>query len=175
MGMPKEPEPVKLFLAITFRREEHLLRCLPEVEAEFGPIDIRGKAFVFDHTRYYEREMGSPLAKQFVAFERLVSPGWLADAKLATNRIEDRFRVDGRRTVNLDPGYVDAARIVLATTKDFGHRVYLRNGIYADVHLRFQGGDVQYNPWTYPDYKIAEVRDFFLQVRAMWLKQRRSR
>lgn len=169
MGTPREPQPTKLFVAVTFALEERLRASLLEMCEAFGALDLKSKVFAFDYTDYYLEEMGSPLYKQFVAFAKLIPPEALAEVKRATNRIEERFRSAGKRTVNLDPGYVDAARVVLATTKDYDHRVYLQKGIFADVHLRFRHTGLAFNPWTYPDYKSAEAQDFFLKLRELYL------
>lgn len=171
MGTPRQPEPVKLFVAVTFREREPREGWASRLQEAYGFIDIESPVFRFDFTDYYAAEMGSNLLKQFVAFERLIDPADLASVKLQTNRIEEDFRVEGRRTVNLDPGYVDRARVVLATTKDYAHRVYLRSGIYADVHLRFGRNRVDENPWTYPDYKTPEAGDFFVSVRNRYVEQ----
>jgi hypothetical protein len=113
--------------------------------------------------------MGDGLTRNFVSFRRVFDPGSLADAKLATNRIErelaDKTGDTFRRRVNLDPGYVTAAKLVLATTKDFSHRVYLRDGIYAEVTLQFGSGGPRAQPWTYPDFASGAYSEFLMKVR----------
>jgi hypothetical protein len=121
--------------------------------------------FSFHHTRYYEKEMGSPLVRRLLSFSRLISLEDFADIKLCTNRIEERLAEDGRRRVNIDPGYLVLERFVLATGKNYAHRIYLRKGIYADLTLVFRRGGFAPLPWTYPDYAEDEIRGFLGLVR----------
>ena len=119
----------------------------------------------FDFTDYYAGEMGSPLYRRVLVFERLIEQEHLVRIKVKTNQIEQAFAVQGARQVNLDPGYLLLERFVLATGKNFSHRIYLGQGIYADLTLVFQDGRYQALPWTYPDYASPQLRDFLLQAR----------
>ncbi len=132
---------------------------------QFGPIDLESPAFDFTFTSYYEAEMGTDLKKVFWSFERHIQPDALVDAKLFTNDVEQQFLIDGRRTVNLDPGYISHGNLVLATTKNFAHRVYLGKGIYGDVHLIYRHNAFHKMEWTYPDYQQPLVVSFFQNVR----------
>ena len=171
MGQLKNAPPVRLICAVCCRDEESGLRACAELERLYGPVAERTVSFAFTHTRYYQEEMGPNLQKYFCAFGRLIEPMQIVGIKLATNRIEAEMALAGRRSVNLDPGYIEAAKLVLATTKNYGHRIYLGQGIYGDVQLFWRGGRFQSNPWTYPDYLEASALEFFSSVRQDYLKE----
>jgi hypothetical protein len=130
---------------------------------------------LFDHTDYYEPEMGAPLFRRVMAFCNLIEQDSLADIKLFTNDLEKRLSRQGRRRVNIDPGYLLAERFVLATGKNYTHRVYLRAGIYADLTLIYHEGRFQALDWTYPDYAGEAVIDFLKSVRDRYIYQMRQR
>jgi len=180
VGQPRWPEPVILFCGLIAAGEAVLHRALEPLRARFGGILLRSAILPFDFTDYYESEMGGGLVRQFVAFEEEIDPGCLAAIKLETNRLEQQLaeeagNVSQRRTVNLDPGYVTPDKVVLATTKNYAHRIYLSNGIYAEVTLNFGKGTVRTFEWTYPDYRTAMAAEFFLAVRRRVLEKRRQR
>lgn len=162
MAAPRIPEPALLVVAAFSRHGDALTWAQQNLQTHFGPIARIGPAMVFDHTGYYESEMGSGLLKQLLAFEQLVSEGQLVDIKLRTNDLEREIaKTSGYlevRPLNLDPGLLTLGKFLLATTKDQAHRIYLRDGIYAEVTLRFQAGQFEPWPWTYADYREAEVR-----------------
>ena len=137
--------------------------------SKYGPIDITGELIPFDGSNYYEEEMGKDLFRCFYSFSNLIQPDQITDVKLSTQKIEDDYSAecDGkvRRRVNLDPGYIAPSRLVLATTKDFSHRIYLQKGIYAEVTLNFTRQGCRYLDWTYPDFKKKSYTKFFLDVR----------
>lgn len=139
----------------------------------FGEADIASEVFRFDFTDYYEEEMGQNLLRKFVSFSELIDPGRLADIKTETNRMEEQMSTvtDGasRRRANLDPGYVCASKVVLATTKDFSHRIYLKEGIYAEITMNFGRNGCRSHEWTYPDYKSGKYTPFFLELRRMYM------
>ncbi|NOZ61225.1 MAG: DUF4416 family protein [Calditrichaeota bacterium] len=171
MAKPKIPLNVKLFIAITFSVDQTYDQIKEILQNEFGPVDCLSAIFPFDYTRYYSREMGSDLRKQLLGFERLIPPDNLPEIKLRTNGIEDRFSLDGNRRVNLDPGYLSAANVVMATTKNFDHRIYLGKGIFGDVQLRYRANKFHFNPWTYPDYKDKYIIDFLARTRKIYMKE----
>lgn len=141
----------------------------------FGPIDTESEVYPFTFSTYYVKEMGTPLVKRFVSFADLIAPDQLADIKRFANGLEQRIpRTDGKpgRGVNLDPGYLAAAKVVLATTKDYSHRVYLGGGIFAEVALQFRCGAFESLPWTYPDYKTDLALTYFARVRTAYMEQR---
>ena len=174
MSIPKEAVHVKLIASI-FSPEESLIgEVIPRLEGMFGPTDWMSPGLPFDRTRYYEREMGWPLHRRFLSFRNLVSPGNLAEIKLRTNDAEESCRVNGKRRINIDPGYVAMERLVLATGKNYTHRIYLSRGIYADLTLVFQRGSFRPLEWTYRDYADEKVIGFFNDVRGRYKRQLRG-
>jgi hypothetical protein len=171
MGEVREPQPVKVFVGVLLA----LPSALPEVRAllaeQFGPADCESQLLEFSYSDYYEPEMGPDLRRMFLGFHRLASPEALVDLKLFTNRVERTFAVNGKRTVNIDPGYLMAARVVLASTKDFAHRLYLGRGIYGEITLLYRKKDFQTLPWTYPDYRSEVYRQFFRELRRVYMAQ----
>ena len=141
----------------------------------YGAIEYATNPFEFDHTNYYVKEMGANLKKRFFCFEKLHPIDCFVDYKLLSLRLESRFMKDDKRTVNIDPGYLELAKLVLASTKNFDHRVYLNKGIYADVQLRYHGGGFIANVWTYPDYKEKGVVEFFTKIRSSYLNELRKK
>jgi len=174
MGQPKLAVDVKLFTAVTFNNKEVFEKIKSILGEKFGNIDTLSAIYDFSYTQYYAREMGVDLKKQFLGFEKLIRPESLPDIKLMTNEIEGQFSQENRRQVNVDPGYLTAAKVVLATTKNFDHRIYLGNGIYGDVHLRYRGNKFIMNEWTYPDYRDMIVIDFFARLRKRYMKEYRK-
>lgn len=178
MGQAIEPAPVKLILGVIVADGAPLLDVRAHLEASYGTIDLASEPAPFVATRYYEREMGAPLHRVLWSFESLIPPDALAGIKRETNALERSFASwDGRswrRRVNLDPGYVDLAKLVLATTKDRQHRLYLGHGIYAEVTLRFTGGRFVPWDWTYPDYRSSEYLAFFNAVRRRYRRQQQA-
>ena len=136
-----------------------------QLTEELGPVDMMSKWFSFHHTSYYEKEMGGPLFRRMFSFAQPIDQDALPDIKLKANEIESRFMKRGRRMVNIDPGYLVLERFVLATGKNFTHRIYLAKGIYADLTLLYFKDGYQTLPWTYPDYAEKELQDFLKAVR----------
>lgn len=171
MGKIQPHPPVKLIAAITINDVNLWPTVRERLETEFSPIDSFLDWYDFTHTTYYESEMGANLKKRMVSFQDLIAPEALPEIKVRTNQLEEAFAVEGRRRVNIDPGYVCSAKLVLATTKDYGHRLYLGQGIFGDVHLRYQRKTFQPQEWTYPDYREPQVIYFFEEVRKLYLTQ----
>lgn len=165
------PIPVKLFIGMLSKDPGLFDAAAEPLLAEYGPVDLRSEPVTWDHTDYYRAEMGSDLLRCFLFFERLADPAKLAGMKQCTNRIEERFsRVSGNlrnRRINLDPGYITEAKVVLASTKDFAHRVYLCDGIYAEVTLQFHGTSYHPVETTYPDFRTTRVRELFTKARVL--------
>lgn len=170
MGAIRPPRAVNLICGLISNDPDlctHAIRLLCEYA---GPTDEVTDFWPFDFTDYYEIEMGEDLLRQFVSFDRLIDPAELASLKVLTNDLEKRVcdacgLSPTQRRVNLDPGYIATSKLVLATTKDFGHRVYLHDGIYAESTLHYQGGRWIPWPWTYPDYADRRYHPFFDRVR----------
>lgn len=171
MGDIKTYPPVKLFAAITISDREIWSAAAERLETLYSEVDLQSDWYPFHHTRYYEREMGKNLYKRMVSFTELVWAEKLPDIKLTTNKIEQDFAGEGRRRVNIDPGYLTASKTVLATTKDYTHRIYLGRGIFGDAHLHFINHRFQPTDWTYPDYKEVFILTFFEEMRNRYLKQ----
>ncbi|MFA7670920.1 MAG: DUF4416 family protein [Sphaerochaetaceae bacterium] len=148
--------------------DETLIKTLTD---NFGPFDVLADPVIFDFTDYYEKEMGFPIWRMFLVFENLVPPENLAKYKLLTIEIEERFKVDSKRKVNLDPGLLTTANIILATTKNRSHRIPLEKGIYGELTLLYTKGCYQEFEWTYPDYKSAKFKALFEKLRSKYLKQ----
>ncbi|MGQ9626282.1 MAG: DUF4416 family protein [Anaerolineae bacterium] len=171
MGRAKEPLPVKL-IASLFSAEEELIEKAKEAMVEhFGPADYESELLPFDHTDYYAPEFGEGLVRRFLAFAKLVDPRELAGIKIWTNELEMKFAEGEKRRVNIDPGYVSQSKLVLATTKDHSHRIYLGQGIYAEVTLRFYKGSFRPWEWTYPDYASPAYISIFNRIREAYRKQ----
>ena len=165
MSTPKAPRPVKLILSAIYSDRRLWLELVPALEMEFGEIDYSSKEMCFGFTDYYGNEMGDELYRQFLSFKRLVSPEQLVEIKLFTNRLEEKERVSEKRRINIDPGYISIDSLVLATGKPSPHRIYLRDGIWADLHLIYQSGSFQAFGWTYPDYKSPALIELFNRLR----------
>ena len=168
MGQIRSPLPVKLFVGIL----TSLPQSIPDIEnrltALFGPADLHSGEFPFDLTHYYDTEMGCPIVRCFISFQTLIPPGDIAQIKAATNDFEIDLAAKYRqvpRPVNLDPGYLEESKIVLASTKNFYHRILLSGGIYGEVTLRYSGGGWQSFPWSFPDFRSGRYDDFFTQLR----------
>jgi len=155
----------KLIAGIMYSYEGEYERAVKGLKAEFGATEAESDAFPFDFTDYYSQEMGTGLQKRFLCFKEPVARDRLRDVKAFTNALEARFSVEGKRRVNIDPGYVTKDNLIMASTKERGHRIYLGRGIYAEVTLIFRKQKCVIPPWTYPDYRTKLARDFFLGIR----------
>ena len=171
MGKIKPYLPVKLIMGVTVAAPIYWEQVQPTLVSHFSPIDMEMAWYPFTHTQYYRAEMGDNLLKKFVAFQQLIDAASLPDIKRLTNDIEQTFAEAQRRHINLDPGYICAPKLVLATTKDYSHRIYLRDGIFGDIHLKFLGKHFVPQEWTYPDYREPFVIEFFENVRTHYLTQ----
>jgi len=165
---------VKLLAGILFHKESFLDKCIELLVNEFGEIDYRSESFLFDITDYYNSELGSPLYRIFVSFEKLITPDLLADVKIQTNNIELKLSQTGKRTVNIDSGYLDYYKVVLASAKYNGNKIYLRRGIWADLTLHYQKGKFSPYPWSFPDFKKGGYNDIFLKIREIFKNQRKE-
>ncbi len=170
--------PVKLVCGIIFAAEAILQEGENFLVESFGPMDLRSPVIDFDTTDYYNREMGRNLKRLFVSFTDLIGPEKLSDIKLLTNAAEGRIRHERRadhRLINLDPGYLTAAALVMATAKDFSHRIPLKDGVFAHLEFLFTKSGIQTLGWTYPDLRNSGYHNFFLTARQIYLKQLKAR
>jgi len=171
MSRPQEAEPVKLIMSLFAVGQDVLRNILIALIETYGMADFISRRQPFEYTSYYAGEMGPSLLRQFVSFEGLIRPESLPDVKNLTNQLEERLAVDGRRTVNVDPGYIAKAHLILATGKGYTHRPYLRDGIYADLTLMYSHKTFQTLPWTYPDYAEKSCIEMFNKIRGRYVEQ----
>jgi len=174
MSVPQTPKPAKVFVSVISRAPEQIARVLLELADRYGSLDFVSALLPFAYTDYYYAEMGTPLWRRFASFVPLVSQGDLVRIKEEANELEGRMSEGGRRSVNIDPGYLLAERLVLATGKNCAHRIYLDRGIYADLTLVFHQKEYRQLPWTYPDYGEARVRGWLGVLRQKYLLQLRK-
>jgi hypothetical protein len=171
MAIPQSPLPVKLIVAALYSDEDRLSQARARMSEKFGAIDFTSQPFAFEATNYYAPEMGSPILRRFYAFEQLISPGELAAIKIATNAFEDELAMSGQRQVNLDPGYLDPDKFVLASAKYNGQKIYLADGIWADLTLHYEKGHFSAYPWSFPDFRSGAYEKAFLRMREIYKSQ----
>lgn len=173
MGEVREFRPVMRIMAVSSRNDSAFDWALEKAVKQWGPVEFASPRFDFSETGFYTKTMGEGLQKQLLAFTELIQQDLVVDSKLQSNIWEDEFKAlqswPEPRPINLDPGYLTEAKLVLATTKDRDHRIYLSRGIFAEVTLFYQGLRWQSSRWTYPDYKRDDFHDFFNQCRE-WLR-----
>jgi len=165
MSLPRKPEPAKLVIGLFMKDRELLAPAAKELELNFGPLDIISPWFPFDFTDYYEAETGRPLFRRMIAYKNLIKQSSLAGVKQISNSIEKKYAEEGKRLVNIDPGYMLMERFVLATGKNYTHRIYIGGGIYADLTLVYSNGAFRKLPWTYPDYASGNMLQYLRLVR----------
>lgn len=175
MGNPATPKDVMLFCSILFNSADSAGQAVAELKNVYGDTAFETIPLAFPYTSYYEKEMGSPLNRILMGFEAPVQRNSLPEVKNRTNTIEDKLKVHGKRTVNLDPGLLSLENICLATTKPYSHRIYLDKGIWAEVTLMYQKDSYHPLPWTYPDYASRELIDIFNTLRELYKESSRCR
>ena len=178
MGSEKRPDPVLLLVGAFSRHEEARHWARERSIATWGPVALESDPLPFRDTDYYTASMGPELDMVFWAFEQLVDPALLPEVKRTTNTWEDAYKQesshDEARPLNLDPGYLTDAKLVLASTKDHHHRIYLSDGIFAEVTLHYQKGAWQTRPWTYPNYARADYQKYLLKCREYYRGRKRE-
>jgi len=177
MAEAKPFTPAKLICGLMASRAEFFREGEERLTALFGSVDIKSPAFDFDLTDYYEPQMGKGLKRLFLGFERLVDPERLSEIKLQTNGLEEEVRGRARekfRVINIDPGILTASALIMATAKDFSHRIPLQRGIYGHLEFLFTKNGIKILDWTYPDFKKDGYRAFFLEVRHRYLNRVKS-
>jgi hypothetical protein len=165
MSRPQPPRPAKLVIGFFLKEKRFGGTIIKALVEKFGPVDMVSSWFPFDFTTYYNNETGTPLFRRFFGFKQLIQQHDLAQIKLTTNSIEHQYSSGGKRSVNIDPGYLLHERFVLATGKNYSHRIYIGKGIYADLTLIYAHGRFESLPWTYPDYASKNIIDFLEKVR----------
>ncbi len=172
MGKIKEQLPVKFFAAVTCQHSVNIPDVIEKIEMRFGKIDRKSQIFDFDDfTDYYRSEMGINLKKMFISFECLAPPELLIERKIQSNKLEYEISDSSNRKVNIDPGYITEAKMILATTKDYSHRIYLGKGVFGDLHLKYEKKSFQPQFWTYPDYQQELSIKFFDEIRNIYRQQ----
>jgi hypothetical protein len=174
MAEPVSPEPVKAILAILWSRADRLAEAIASLQAMWGPLDFAGPDHPFQATDFYVKEMGSILNRRIVSFERLVPPDFLVDAKHQCNEMESGLSDPRGRTVNLDVGLLDHNKVVLASMKSAGQKIYLGRGVWADFTLRFAGGEYRPLEWTFPDFADGRYLRELLAIREIYRRQRKE-
>jgi len=174
----KSPQPVKLIIGILAANARCLEAAREKLADEFGPFDLVSDAWLFNQTAYYKDQTGPDILRQFVTVEALIDPGELANCKHRANRIEqelsETLAEPFPRPVNLDPGIIEPSKLILASTKNFSHRIYIGKKIYAEVTLVFDKGAWRTLPYTYPDYRQLPYFEFFSEVKEKLLRQLKS-
>ena len=171
MSRPTPPRPAKLVIGLFLKEKDLLQPVVEDLRSIAGDLDQVSAWFPFDFTSYYAPEMGEPLFRRVLTFKGLIRQPALASIKRRTNAIEADYAHDDRRRVNIDPGYMLAERFVLATGKNFAHRIYIGGGIYADLTLIYQKGAFRTLPWTYPDYADKHMQRFLVSVRNRYMAE----
>ena len=176
MGACYEFENEKLIVGVIYHEAQILESALEILTKEFGEVDMVSEEFSFseEFSTYYDEEIGGEGMRRIYSFKEPVAPERQADIKLFTNEIEKKFSEDGNRKINLDPGFINHGRLMLATTKQAGFRIPLHDGIYTELTLFYARGAWQKLPWTYRDYQSKRVQDFITEVRKVYLEQRKN-
>ncbi|MCP4298054.1 MAG: DUF4416 family protein [Proteobacteria bacterium] len=159
---------VKFFAAVFYQEKDLFLQSVDLLEKEFSEVDYIGKVFPFIDSDYYQEEMGDNLKKRIISFSILQNPSELAKAKLKTSKIEEILKVNGKRRVNIDIGYLDLFKVVLASLKYRGNKIYLDDGVWADMTLYFEKGKFRDFPWTFSDFKAGAYDQDLLKLRKIY-------
>jgi len=172
MGKITKPVGVKLIIGFIYQDKSVFDKLKLKLQRKFGPFDFESQEIEFNYTDYYAKEFGTSLKRKFASFRKLIRPENLWAIKHYTNRLEVKFSFYGKRRINIDPGYLTPAKLVLASTKDYAHRIYLKKGIFAEISLSFKGGSFQPLEWSYPDFRSEEYQNVFKQIRAIILPEK---
>ena len=176
MGAVFEFEKEKMIIGVIYHDRAILDRAMEILVREYGEIEDCSEEFSFseEFSTYYDSEIGGEGLRRIYSFKELIDPARQAEIKTRTNEIEAEFSVEGLRKINLDPGFINHGRLMLATTKETGFRVPLADGIYTELTLFWARGGWQKFPWTYRDYQSERVQKFITGVRESYLAQRRE-
>jgi hypothetical protein len=171
----RDPQPVKLIIGILAANETALAATVKAISKSFGVIDLASDVWPFTQTDYYKDELGPNALRQFVTLEKLIDPGKLAQIKHDTNSLEqqlaDSLKLSLPRPVNLDPGFIEPSKLVLASTKNFSHRIYIGNKMFAEVTLMYEKGSWRHFEYTFPDYRQSCYQNFLTKVRCRLMEQ----
>ena len=166
-----EPNVVKPFMGLIYQPDSAIKELTVMLEEKLGKIDFVSDEIPFDHSKYYEKEMGDGLLRKIITFEKLIRRTNIVEIKAFTNTLEEVFSYGEDRSINIDPGYIAQEHLILATGKEFSHRPYLGNGVYADLTLIYKGNEYRTLEWTYPDYGNTDMRKLFKDLRKQYVRQ----
>lgn len=167
MGKPRPPEKAVLFVSSLYSKESVYTSSLKTLKAAFGSVLFESESFPWQFSAHYNDELGSPLYKRFIFFNKVIEPSLIIDAKHLTNDLEIKLSHNSKRAVNLDPGYMTLAKVVLASTKNYSHRVYLGKNIYGELALFFKDNAFRPAFYTYHDYRSEPVLKILMDVRSL--------
>jgi hypothetical protein len=167
MRKSSRPEPVLLFVATLYCAEEYFSKAKERLRNVFGDIVLESKSLSWDYSDYYTEELGSPITRRFIFFRDTIHSETLSDIKITTNEIEEQLSSGGKRNINLDPGYLTPYNVVLASTKNYSHRIYIGKGIFAEVTLVYKNGRYRPHLFTYTDFASDEYTEILAQARKL--------
>jgi len=165
----RKPDPVKAFFGVLYIDHAVYEALCRRIESQFGAIDFTSEEIPFSHSDYYNEEMGEGLIRRYFSLEKLINPDEIIHVKQLAQLWEEENMVEGKRKINIDPGYLGPSQLVLATAKKYCQRVYIGRGVYLDLNMIYQHGTFHDLPWTYPDYSAH--KDLFLQIRRIYYEQ----
>lgn len=165
------PLPVKFVAAVIYSSEKVYAQAKKVLQRKYGDIDYESLALEFKFTEYYAKEMGCPLFRRFISFRRLIPADRFAGIKRFCIKIEKKFAESNKRRINIDPGYLNEAKFVLTTTKDFFHRIYLGKGVFAEVTLYYRDKNYCDFGTTYPDYRSPQYKSILIAIRSIYRQQ----
>ena len=172
MSQPSIPKPVKLIISLLTGEEKLITVASAELSQTYGKIDFMSACIPFTMSEYYQSEMGEGLMRRLITFEQLLEPERLPEVKHYTDKLELSYTTsEGNRVINLDPGYITLYQLILATNKSFAHRIYLRDGVYANLTLIYKKKSFQSLAWTFPDYGSTQMIEIFNRLRERYRKQ----
>lgn len=167
MGNPHPPSKSLLFCGALFSKDVFYYKAFRLLEDKFGKTVLQSPPIKWDFSDYYKKELGEPIFRRFIFFERLIKQNAISSIKILTNKLEQNLAINGKRTVNLDPGYLTPAKIVLASTKDYAHRLYLNKGIFGEVTLIFKNNKFHQYINTYKDFTDERYLKIFKVAKDM--------
>jgi hypothetical protein len=174
MGTPSFPDPAMIVIGVLAADQAVVDKAQDLLQRVLGPIEKHAARLPFSWTNYYQVEMGAELTRSFLYTTSLVERQLLTEVKLFSNRVEEELAKDNKRTINLDPGLLSAENFILATTKNHAHRIFLRDGIFAELTLKYVGKNFEALDWTYPDYRSDQVRNVLKEIRQVYMQILRS-
>ncbi len=163
-------DKVKLIIGLLFIKEYNIKEIYPKLEKLFGEIDYKSDIFEFNYTKYYKEEMGWPQYRQYISFKKLINPTKLGKIKHKTNKLELKITNTKKRIINIDPGYISLSKLVLASAKNYSHRIPISNNIYGEITLIYANKKFNNLPWTYPDYGDDKNKKDFDTIRNIYKK-----